>query len=197
MKIITIHQDDCPMDPHEGDGQWRLYSFGRRHVHYESPSRFFDDNRRPRLWLRNKLRAGTAFILSYFEHGNCVWSLRGTGPQCQWDNVDVAGVLVWEHPVGDMGAKTVEARAKDAAAFLETYTCWCNGDVYGYTVEEVVTLPCGHTETNHVDSCFGYYGNDLDFMKEEIVTALGGDTDVTIKSDASGHFDADDFRPTV
>ncbi len=193
MKILHLLADDSsPDDPSEFDGAWKLYSFNRRHRSYKDPQAFFPDGK-PSIGLRRKLDVGTAFVLDYFEHGNCVWSISGGGPECAWDTSHGAGLLVWEHPVKDMGAKTRDGREKDARLFLETYTCWCNGEVYGYSIDEVVTLPCGHTETRHVDSCFGFYGNDIAYMAEQVRAAIDGDQNVTIKGDAKHLADYHDF----
>ena len=192
-KILTLYNDSDSEDPHGDCGQWTLHAFSRRHHHESDPSKFFDDNGNPHIGIRRKLEVGTAFIVSYYEHGQCVWSIEGTGPQCQWDNVRKAGILVWEHPVDEMGAKTYEARQKDAASFLETYTCWCNGDVYGYSVEEKVTLPCGHTELRDVDSCFGFFGNGVKYMAEQVRAAIDGDPEVEIKGEAKYLADHHDF----
>mgnify|MGYP001579667606 FL=1 len=178
MKIVRLMADYSPENPATAfDGQWSIYSFNSRHASYADPEKFFPDGK-PAIGLRRKLAVGTAFLLDYFEHGNCVWSIAGTGPQCQWDNSRNAGLLVWEHPVKEMGAKTRADREKDAAAFLETYTCWCNGEVYGYEVLEIATLPCGHTETRPIDdaSCWGYFGNDLDYMAECVREHVQGDS---------------------
>jgi hypothetical protein len=56
--------------------------------------------------LRSKLRTGLAFFASYYQHGRCVWFLPGEGPNCPWDSVRVAGLLVWEQPVENLGPKT-------------------------------------------------------------------------------------------
>lgn len=192
MKIVTLHFDsdlDCPSD---WDGQWMLYSFNRRHKSYRSPETFFPEGA-PTPEFQRQLDEGLAFVLSYFEHGNCVWSLQDTGPQCRWDNVDCAGILVWEHPAKDMGAKTKEDRAKDATKFLEVYTAWCNGEGYGYSVEEIVTLPCGHTETRDLDSCFGFYGTDVEYMASQCKDAVAGDPEVEIRGEAKDLADHYDF----
>lgn len=183
MKILTLVRDSDLQNPSEFDGAWKLYSFSRRHRDHENPETFFP-NGKPTLAIRRKLEVGTAFLLSYYEHSGSLWSLQGEGPHCQWDTVDMAGILVWEHKPSDMGAKTREARAKDAQGFLDDYNDWANGYGYGYQIEEVVTLPCGHTETNEVDSCYGFYSNQIDYMFENIRDALAGETDVTVKGDA-------------
>jgi hypothetical protein len=190
MKRLTLHHDDSPTNPMERDGQWTLYSFNNRHNSYKDPDKFLP----PSIGLRRKLTAGLAFLLSYYEHGNCEWSLQDQGVQDRWDTVRCAGILIWEHPVDEMGAKTYEDRAKDANSFLETYTCWCNGEVYGYTIEEVTTCEhCKQSVYKDVDSCWGYYGTDITYMAECVRAALDGDTDVEITGDAAFLADNRDF----
>jgi hypothetical protein len=183
MKILTIEYDGDIENPCDMESQWKAYSFGRRHSSYTDPEEFFP-NGKPTLAIRRKLEVGTAFVLSYHEHGACEWSLQGTGVQCRWDTVNVAGLLVWEHPLKELGPKTLEARTKDAAFFLKIYTGWCNGYGYYYRVEEVVKLPCGHTETNIVDSCGGFYSTDTAYMFEQIREAVGDDQDVKVRGQA-------------
>lgn len=136
---VNLWNDVDAQNPSDEDG-WKLYSFSSRHTSFRNPDTFFqltrDHKMIPKLWLRAKLKAGTAFLLSYYEHGQSLWTLKGEAPSCQFDTVGTAGVLVWEEPIKNLGPKTFEARQKDARAFCETYTNWCNGNVYGYTIED-------------------------------------------------------------
>lgn len=168
MKTLTLMADDSPSDPLEYTG-WKLCSFNRRHVGYQGPDEFLP----PSLGLRRKLEVGTAFMLSYYEHGLCRWSLQGQGPQCQWDTTRTAGILLWEGDLKDL-PKGYDKREKWAESMLETYTCWCNGEVYGYSIEE---------DGVQGDSCFGFYGNDLDYMAEQVRGLINGD-EVEIEGDA-------------
>lgn len=168
MLTVTIHPDEsseCPMD---WDGQWKLYSFNYRHSSSANPHDFFDEYGNVPIGLQRKLSVGTAFWLSYFEHGSCLWGRRGTMshmPDFRWDGAEMAGILLWENPVTDMGAKTLDDRAKDADGFLETYTNYCNGNVYGYVIE--------NEDGEHVDSCWGYY--DDNSLKEAVKEAVDGE----------------------
>jgi hypothetical protein len=199
MKIVTLHYDRDIEDPSTYDGAWKLYSFNRRHRSNREADQCFVENdegdRVLRDDLQQKLAEGLAFLLDYYEHGGCAWSLSGGGMQCQWDTARRAGLLVWEHKPEDMGAKTPEDRAKDAKGFLEVYNAWCNGEGYGYSIVERVTLPCGHTEDKDLDSCFGFYGTDLDYFKSEIIAALDGETDIKLAGEAKDMFDVGDFMP--
>lgn len=130
MITVTISYDHDVESPNEWGG-WRLYSFNSRHRSYKDPDEFFEDGK-PKIGLRSKLRHDLAFILDYFEHGNCVWSRSGTGPQCQWDNSRCAGILIYESQPTDIKK---EKRIESADSFLEIYTHWCNGSCYYIKIE--------------------------------------------------------------
>lgn len=161
VNLLPDYDAESPCDE---DG-WSAYSFSRKHANYKHPDELGFDEGQPSEALQAKLKAGLAFILDYFEHGNCVWSLGGTGPQCRWDSVSGAGILVWEGDPDDMGAKTYEDREKDAKGFIDRFTEWCNGNVFGYSIDD----PDGEID----DSCFGFYDSDLDYMFSEIREAVG------------------------
>lgn len=172
---VTIDYDqdmECPADQ---DCQWKLYSFNRRHGSFKHPTELglgsLGKDGLPRVTdkaLRAKLKSGLAFWLSYFEHGQCVWFLKDgpvpLGVEFQWDGVRVAGLLVWEHPENELGGKTVEERAKDAAGFLKSYTSWANGEGYCYCIED--------EDGKVVDSCCGF--DDADYMLGQMAPYLVG-----------------------
>ncbi|HEY7328068.1 MAG TPA: hypothetical protein VH592_10530 [Gemmataceae bacterium] len=134
---LEINYDGDVDVPDSGYDGWRLVSFGRKHSNYEDPAKYvkaFD----PRtgevtpanIGLAKKLNVGLAFWLAYYEHGLGRWSLKGEGPQCPWDSVPLAGVLLWTSRPGDIGAKKLEDRAEDARNFLESFNDWANGNCY-------------------------------------------------------------------
>jgi hypothetical protein len=171
--VVYVEPDYSAEDPCSYDG-WKVHSFGRRHSNYADPRDVgFDDDGQPTEELREKLKKGLAFKLSYFEHSNCGWSLQGEGYDCPWDSVNFAGLLVWEQDEGDLGPSTFEERQKDARGFIETYTDWCNGRCFGYRAAKVRDCPtCGQEEEvdDHVDSCWGFIGAKalLEGIKESL-----------------------------
>jgi hypothetical protein len=148
---LTIWHDpdcECPSDMYG----WRLVSFSSKFSSYQDPDDFFGTQtywqrtaagerlrhrHYPLIGTRRKLDTGNAFLLDYFEHGSCVWSRSGTGPQCPWDNAEGAGILLWEGGRSTWWRKQdMEARRQSADAFLEEYTNWANGWCYGFTVDD-------------------------------------------------------------
>ncbi len=185
---ITVRIDHCSMvgqSPCTHDGTWKLYSFSSRHLSafqdanckYNRIEDILPDGKVP-IWLRSKLRAGTAFFLDYFEHGDGVWSRTGCGPQCQFDNVKFAGIAIWEDDLDNLGAKTVEERAKDLDNELEIYNEWMNGHTYQYLIE---------TDDGIIDdSCGGFIGDaDLVSAINEVIAERCVDEDVEICGECS------------
>jgi len=192
---IMFWHDDCADSPCEEDG-WTVYSFGRRHSNYKDPydlgfgpnGEVEDEN------LLAKMQSGLAFTLSYFEHGNCIWSLRDElppGANCRWDSVGLAGLLVWEGEEDDLGPKTREDRMKDARGFVERFTEWCNGEIFGYSIK--VLRPCHacgkdeevEDEEHDIDTmgCGGFYASDVDYMIEHVKESVGDEHEVVFVED--------------
>jgi hypothetical protein len=110
-----------------------------------------------------------AVPLSYYEHGNCLWSVAGElplGARCRFDSVEFAGV--WQPDAETLdsarnygGSTRRQFMRRRAGQACEVYSQWCNGDVYGYEIERVAICPhCGEESTEAVDSCWGFYGLD-------------------------------------
>jgi hypothetical protein len=179
MKFIVRIEHDCEVEsPSNDDCSWTLHSFNRRHRSFTHPDELGisvdrDDDGTHGLVaegeLAKKLENGLAFWLSYFEHGQCMWFLKDGpvpgGVEFRWDGTRYAGLLVWDNPENEIGAKTREDRAKDAAGFLEDYTSWANGEGYYYVVET--------EDGEHIDSCGGFLGVH-DYWLEQIAFNLVG-----------------------
>lgn len=136
---LQINNDLDVEMPDSWYGGWRLISFGRRHLSYEDPAKYvkaFNEGTgevtAANIGLARKLNVGLAFWLQYFEHGLGRWDLKGEGPQCPWDTAPLAGILLWTGKPEDIGAKTLEDRAKDSRGFLESYNAWANGETYWF-----------------------------------------------------------------
>jgi hypothetical protein len=165
---------DCDVEqPGSGSDGWKPVSFGRRHRNFEHPGRYCLDNP-ANFGLRRKLQVGLAFWLSYYEHGLCRWSLCGDGPRCPWDSVEVAGILIWTGKPSGLGAKTYDARARDARSYLEEYTDWCNGHCYWFSLEQDSLTPV---------TCGGFIGTE--HLTEAINEALAGGDQVSVAGEAA------------
>jgi hypothetical protein len=171
MLNVTIGNDQDVESPLEMS-DWKLHSFGRRHINYTDPDTLgirdrdsWGEPQRVPIGLRRKLDCGTAFWCYYYEHGDRLWGLMGQakpGVEFRWDGVRYAGLLVYEGNLKWL-PKDYQKRAECAASWLDTYTDWCNGHVYYYCVMD---------EEDCIDSCGGFYGTDR--LCEAIAESVGG-----------------------
>ncbi|MGE3818896.1 MAG: hypothetical protein AB7I30_05630 [Isosphaeraceae bacterium] len=175
---IVLSCDADPECPHDWTG-WRLVSFGRRHPTYADPDRYYagldarGDPIPAQVGLRRRLAVGTAFWLSYYEHGSCRWSLIDEGARCPWDGVRLAGILLWEGPKRDLPGSRLQ-RSEYARKFLDAYTAWSNGETFRYLIT---------SETGEVlDASGGHV--DPEAMFQEIRRVVHGLT-VAVEGDAS------------
>lgn len=126
--IVAIGHDDNGNQLEDQDGLGTIRSFNIRHANSVRSREEADE-------LRSR---PDAVLLSYFEHGRCLWGVRGSMsaiPDFQWDGVGMAGVwLPDKYLTEELDKLPTEDRRQRAEEFAEQacklYTSWCNGDVY-------------------------------------------------------------------
>jgi hypothetical protein len=166
---IQVHHCEGAENPLEDEcAMGKIYSLGRRHSNHDEAA------------VRDALDNNPDVVpLGYYEHGLCRWFVSGHAPpgaDCPWDGVPFAGVWV---PDKEVLEEAAELRGKERKAFMaqrasqvcETYTQWCNGEIYSFLVEKQSTCDQGHHHYEHVDSCGGMYG--MDYCWESAKEALG------------------------
>lgn len=165
---ITKSYDESADNPFQGSGI-KFVSFNRRHFNYEDPDNYVYLNDEgdwigADVGIRRKLAVGTAFILGYSEHGLCQWTIGGRDG---WDSRAVAGILII--PPDNIN-KTYEDRLRHAQNYADTYTDWCNGNVWELAYEgEVIG---------------GFFGDDRELAQAARDTwGLPDDADIEIIGD--------------
>lgn len=150
---IDLHTStaDNPFDSKFRSSNWHLVTFSWAHNRglisdVENTEEYIVD-------AANGYQAATAGLRSKLKAGTAHWvELNGDNYRLADGAESADGMLLWLHPLKDMGAKTYEARRKDAEAALNEYSDWANGAVYGYSVT------CEEAEFE--DSCGGFIGDD-------------------------------------
>src|SRR5271165_7544720 len=156
---LAVYADpDVPNPLEDWSKMGRLLSLNRRHGNFD-PAGVEDA-------IENN---PDAVPLSYFEHGQCLWSVAGELPaaaRCPWDSVSFAGVWLPDSETlasaRNYGGRTRQLfMRKRARQACDAYTQWCNGEVYGYQVERVTACGTCHGEqAEPLDSCWGFFGLD-------------------------------------
>jgi len=162
---IGIETDDCPENPLDYS-EYELISFSTRHTNFGNPEElgWFKGGPYPTPKLKKLMEQDLAFILHYYEHGQCSWQLQDAphipGSDCPWDSVSCAGLLIWKDDIADAPAK--ERRVEYAKGQVETYTDWVNGSVYSWFIE--------NKRGDTIESLSGCFG--LEYTEQSLTEAL-------------------------
>ena len=193
IAFVSFHYDETAENPCENwDGFGDIRSLSTKHINNISIEEVEE-------LIENTADGKEQVIpLSYFEHGQCRWGVKGTMnsmPDFSWDGVNFAGIWIpdkeciasvdiWEKEAKEKGEEFSRKQKfiEMARAACETYTSYCNGEVYGYQLElyrlqfdenDPVALEeyddYFSEEQLFEDSCWGFFGNDIKFMKEQIL----------------------------
>ncbi|MGB9804396.1 hypothetical protein [Desulfofundulus sp.] len=156
MKLVRIWRDETCPSPREWDNLgtmvcWhRRYNLGDRHS-FHAPDDFQE-------WAR---KADVAVILPLYlyDHGGITMSTKPFS--CPWDSGQVGWIYVTKEKVREelmvkRVTRDVLRRVEEILrGEVDTYDRWLRGEVYGFTVYEVVD-----GDIVSVDSCAGFYGSD-------------------------------------
>ena len=165
MKGITVEivQDTDPINPREDAigcclGTmvcWhRRYRLGEKHG-YEMPSDFEAE------WNNDN-----AVILPLYLYDHSGITMRTSPFSCPWDSGQVGVIYVSHEKIikeyGALNEDTLKKATDCLVAEVEVYDQYLTGDVYGYVVKKVTQCKgCKDMEAEIVDSCFGFYGDDV------------------------------------
>jgi len=171
---VTVEHDADVENPYGERERWEFISFGRRHGNYQHPDEVHN--------LSKLINEGKAFYLSFYAHGpgTDTWSLQGQGPQCAFDSVDTAGVLLFHDDGSAPLPEDEEELEKLLHSITSDYNGWLQGYYAGYTVE------C--EELSLHESCWGFPVHTDDgqkYLAQQITAALpeGGEYDLNITTE--------------
>lgn len=178
---LSVVPDLHALNP--ADDGVRIVSFNRNHVNFEHPDTFREDGGAWTDEIKALFAKRRCFLLGYHEHGDSAWYRTENTPvgADPWDSTPFAGLLFVPDDVP-------EGKEEDFAdAWLEEYTNWCNGWVYGYSLGD---------QDEHVDSCWGFYDWEtmLDHLKGALRPFAGGGASFRVVRDEAGFVDADVLR---
>jgi hypothetical protein len=119
------------------------------------------------------LDEGTVVLPLYlYDHSGLSMSTSEFG--CRWDSGQVGFIYATptriKQEFGAFNDETLENAKRALQNEVETYNQYLTGDVWGYEIYENKTCECcNHTTKEHIDSCWGFFGDDaLEAMRDHI-----------------------------
>jgi hypothetical protein len=140
---------------------------------------------------KHLISEGAAVILPLYLYDHSGLTMRTSPFSCPWDSGQVGFIYCTREDIKkNWNVRKPTGRYLARAKCLlqsevEIYDQYLRGDVYGFVLKQKTECKsCGHTEDEHLDSCWGYYGTDwakngiLDSLdasdREVVLRELGG-----------------------
>jgi len=177
-KELRILNDHYPESPRQWDNVTKMLCF---HKSYRIGDEHDYKSTDYKGWQGFKKQLEKDFDIAVikpvyaYEHGNITVS---TSPyDCRFDSGQVGWIFVTKQKIRECyGIKNVTKKHIQKAEInidldMETYDQYLTGDIYGFEVVEKKTCEtCGHTKEEIIDSCWGFYGEDV--IKNGILDSL-------------------------
>lgn len=162
---LTIEQDFDPLDPRvEWDNLGTLICFHRRYGLGDEDrlrSSSFSGWDDLENYLRKERRASVILPVYMYDHSGITISTKPF--QCPWDSGQVGFIyatreeILKEYNAQRLTKKLRERVEAQLKAEIDTYDQYLRGDVWGFVIE--------NEDGEHVDSCWGFFGED--YCREE------------------------------
>ena len=169
--IVKVIQDLDPSSPREWENLGVMACWHRGYTLGD-----VQPTESPEEWLKDNAPEGSIILPLYlYDHSGISMSVGSFG--CSWDSGQVGWIVATPAKIREafmVKRITKAVRAKAEACLkgeVKTYDDFLTGNVWGYTIES--THACGECaskvhEPDHEDSCFGFFGDDLDGMKAHV-----------------------------
>lgn len=169
-RVLRIEQDASPLDPRrEFDHPDVMVCFHRRYelgdkghgynfANYES----FED-----MAEVIQSREKPLMILPVYLYDHSGISISTGAFSCPWDSGQVGFIWITEESLTKICGDDIEYRAPEYLkeiidASVKEYNQYLSGEIYGFTINKIETCSLGHEHESHEDSCWGFYGSDIE-----------------------------------
>ena len=172
--IVKVLQDTDASSPREFDNLGVMACWHRRYNLGD-----VQPKQDPQEWLKENAPKGSIVLPLYlYDHSGITMSTGSFG--CPWDSGQVGYIVATPAKIREnFMVKRITKKVREQAeavlkAEVKTYDDFITGNVWGYTIESVKDCEacgqktCGDDEIPVDDSCWGFYGDDLEGMKAHV-----------------------------
>lgn len=168
---LSIYYDTNPMNPGEWDNLGTMVCWHRKYELGDEQAQNIGLYSSWDEWLENEVlipnggEENVVYLPLYlYDHGGI--TMNTTGFSCPWDSGQVGWIYTTyseiEREFGQVTDEVIDKVKNILRNEVRVYDGYLRGEVYGFILEEKKTCDCcGHVEYEEIDSCWGFYGDDL------------------------------------
>lgn len=184
---LEIIQEMDPENPREWDNLGTMVCSHRRYNLGDEQAKNIDQYSSWDEWLQGEVydfyggEDNVIFLPLYlYDHGGI--TMNTTGFSCSWDSGQVGWIYVTKEKLRQVFSYDEEIHDEDYDILkrevevydilkreVEVYDMYLKGSVYGFDLSEVHGCECcGNVEYESIDSLWGFYGDDLNQLVEDM-----------------------------
>ena len=166
--LIEVERDNTPDSPRSWDNLGKMVCFHRKYNLGDKHNYKFTDYEN---WVEQKQdiikNEDVCVILPIYMYDHSGITIKTTPFGCNWDSGQIGWIFISKERVrNEFSVKRISKKLKERiTGYLEnevkTYDQYLSGDVYMFRIYEVKTCELGHEHKEMLDSCCGYYGEDV------------------------------------
>ena len=162
--LIEVDYDTDPDCPRSWDNLGTMicfhnrYKLGDKHNYTHDNYNGWNEMKKDIIKTEN---VGVILPLYLYDHSGI--TMNTTGFSCGWDSGQVGFIFISKDKIlEEYGGKIVTKKLKEKVTKhlvdeVKTYDKFIRGDVYGYTIYEMIKCDLGHEHKEVLDSCWGFY----------------------------------------
>lgn len=163
-KELRIFLDDTAESPRTmWDNQTTMvcfhnnYNLGDKHDYNKDSFDSWDELREQ---IENDYNVLAIQPLYLYDHGGITISTSPYG--CRWDSGQVGWIFIHNDHEESLAELFEDRLNAIIESDVKVYDQYLQGEVYGFElIERHNCLACGHDHEESVDSCWGFYGDDI------------------------------------
>ena len=170
---LRIIQDLDPLSPRDWDNLGTMVCFHSRYDLGDHDHDFWEHSGGDVEGLLEYVNRDDviALPLCLYDHSGISMSCSsfiGRAQHAEWDSGQVGYIFVTKERVREVyGVKRISPKLLETVTHnlkceVDTYDQYLRGDIYGYQIVKLVKCECcGAVDEEHIDSCWGFYGDDI------------------------------------
>lgn len=159
--VLEIEQDTNPENPREWDNVGKMVCFHKRYRLGDNHDYNKDDYQSwDELEAAIREKENVVAILPIFMYDHSGITISTSSFSCKWDSGQIGFIFATKERLEYIGCKESDAE-KILENEIEQYDQFVTGDVYGFRIYKVDKCNLGHEHETEIESCWGFYGDDI------------------------------------
>jgi hypothetical protein len=159
--VLEIEQDENPESPREWDNLGKMVCFHNRYRlgdNHDYNKDNYDSWEELEAAIRETENVHTILPIYMYDHSGITVSTSAFS--CRWDSGQIGFIYATKERIEEMGCKE-HAVGQLLEDEIKMFDDFITGNIYGFRIYKVDKCNLGHEHETEIESCWGFYGDDI------------------------------------